>query len=207
LPLRDDRTWAQNTFGCAGGQFLQLSALQTVHGMPVTLCCNLTFASMPFLTSAARNDAASSESGAGIAHPSKQTPSMSTVHGPVAHLRQGAQLESARQYPDGCGAHAAGMPPRRAAPPCGVPDLQHLVHRCCAVPLQQWPAASAADRHQRQHNKMSPPAPAPGTTTRQQPTDLALRVTEHTQQLQRRGSPVQRAAAPVHATIHCSHVV
>jgi len=98
------------------------------------------------------------------------------------------------------------LPPRRAAPPCGVPGVQHLVHEGLAVPLQRWPAASAADRQQRQHNKMSPPEPAMGTTTRQQPTDLALRVTEHTQQLQRRGSPVQRAAARVHAASHCSHV-
>jgi len=116
----------------------------------------------------------------------------------------GGMFRESRQYP---GAHAAGLPPRRAAPSCGVPGVQHLVHRGCAVPLQQWPAASAADRHHWQHSKMSPPAPAPGTTTRQQPTDLALRVTEHTQELQRQHSPVQRSAAPVHATIHCSHVV
>jgi hypothetical protein len=113
---------------------------------------------------------------------------------------------SARQYPDGCVAHAAGLPPRRAAPPCGVPGVQQLVHEGCAMPLQQWPAASAADRHQRQHNKMSPPAPALGTTTRQQPTDLAMLVTEHTQQPQRPGSPIQRAAARLHAASHCSHV-
>ena len=97
-----------------GGQFLQLSALQTVHGMPATLCCKLTSASMPFLTSAARNEATSSDSGAGNAHPSKRMSSMSTVHGP-AHLRQGACLESRGSIlapmPRGC--HHDG-PHRRA---------------------------------------------------------------------------------------------
>ena len=60
--------------------------------------------------------------------------------------------------------------------PCGVPGVQHLVHGGCAVHFSsgQLPVLRT---HQRQHNKMPG---VPGTTTRQQPTYLALRVRAHT---------------------------
>jgi hypothetical protein len=89
LSLHINRTWAQKTYGCTAGSVLQPLRLQPLQALPVTLCCNLTFASMPFLTSAVRNDATSSESGVGHAHPSKRRRSMLTVFHPSAHLRQG----------------------------------------------------------------------------------------------------------------------
>ena len=125
LPLRIKRTRAQKTSGRATVPVLQPQRLATPASTAVTLCCSRTSASMPFLTSAGRNDATGSESGVGRAHPSKRRRSMLTFFQPSAHLRQG-DTGSERQCPDGCGAHATELPPRQAAPPSGVPGVQHL---------------------------------------------------------------------------------
>jgi hypothetical protein len=81
------------------GQSCSLSALPPLQALPVTLCCNLISASMPFLTSAGRNDATSSESGVGHAHPSKRRRSMLTVFHPSAHLRQGGTASEREAVP------------------------------------------------------------------------------------------------------------
>jgi len=79
-------------------QSCSLSALPPLQALPVTLCCNLTSASMPFLTSAVRNDATSNENGVGHAHSSKRRRSMSTVFHPSAHLRR---VGTFSECPDG----------------------------------------------------------------------------------------------------------
>ena len=116
-----------------GGQFLQLSAMQTVHALPVTLCCNLTSASMPFLTSAARNDAASRDSGAGSAHPSKQMSSMSIVL-----LRETAAAPTAGAR-GACSRYAPGFQGHVLAHTCrGWPCAS-----CCALCLAGKRSADA----------------------------------------------------------------
>jgi hypothetical protein len=99
LPLRIGRTWAHKTFGCAIGSVLQPQRLAALQALPVTLCCNLASASMPFLTIAGRNDATSSESSVGHAHPSKRRRSMSTFFHPSVHLRQGGTSSECEAVP------------------------------------------------------------------------------------------------------------
>jgi len=112
--------------------------LQTVHALPATLCCKLTSASMPFLTSAARNEATSSDSGAGNAHPSKRMSSMSIVL-----LRETAAAPTAGAR-GACSRYAAGYQGHVVAHKCrGWPCAS-----CCALCRQtlcrRWGACSLA---------------------------------------------------------------
>ncbi len=99
LPLRIGRTWAQKTYDCTTGPVLQPQRLATPASTACDALLQPDIASMPFLTSAGRIDAASSESGVGHAHPSKRRRSISTVFHPSAHLRQGGTSSECEAVP------------------------------------------------------------------------------------------------------------